>query len=151
MCVSGADAPEDPYAHETAAQYVFGRLVREGRQAELLSLPETFNTELHAWLLRQACSRTCSLRLLAALFCMHAIYLIQSAPSKPADCHALQCDCEVYQLIMLLETPALELASGGPLALTHQLRGRWLSTHSCRDNLLRISCCSQAMGMFMKF
>ncbi|BDA43944.1 Nuclear pore complex protein NUP133 [Coccomyxa sp. Obi] len=48
-----ANAPEDPYAHETAAQYVFGRLVREGRQAELLSLPEAFSDELHAWLLRQ--------------------------------------------------------------------------------------------------
>lgn len=53
-CVPRADAPEDLYAHETAAQYVFGRLVKEGRQAELLSLPETFSNELHAWLLRQA-------------------------------------------------------------------------------------------------
>jgi len=48
-----ADAGEDLYAGETAAQYVFGRLAREGRHSELLSLPDAFNQDLHAWLLAQ--------------------------------------------------------------------------------------------------
>lgn len=32
------------------APYVFGRLLREGRQAELLDLPLQFDDALHAWL-----------------------------------------------------------------------------------------------------
>lgn len=48
-----ADAAEDLYAGETTAQYVFGRLAREGRHSELLSLPDPFNQDLHTWLLAQ--------------------------------------------------------------------------------------------------
>lgn len=44
----------DAYTGETTAQYVFRRLTSEGRQSELLNLPDLFNAELHAWLLRQA-------------------------------------------------------------------------------------------------
>jgi len=36
------------------AQYVFRRLTIECRQSELLDLPDAFNADLHAWLLRQA-------------------------------------------------------------------------------------------------
>ena len=49
-----AGSLEDAYTGETTAQYVFRRLTSEGRQPELLTLPEIFNAELHAWLLRQA-------------------------------------------------------------------------------------------------
>lgn len=44
---------EDAYSGENTAQYVFRRFTRGGRQAELLSLPEAFNAQLHSWLLRQ--------------------------------------------------------------------------------------------------
>ncbi len=46
----------DAYTGETTAQYVFRRLTSEGRLSELLNLPDVFNAELHAWLLRQATS-----------------------------------------------------------------------------------------------
>jgi len=48
-------AATDLYHNESMAQYVFGRLVSEQRYAELLSLPDTFNADLHEWLLKQAC------------------------------------------------------------------------------------------------
>ena len=44
---------QDAYSGETMAQYVFRRLSSEGRQAELLTLPDTFSADLHSWLLQQ--------------------------------------------------------------------------------------------------
>ena len=48
-----AGALQDAYSGETAAQYVFRRLSSEGRQAELLNLPDAFSADLHSWLLQQ--------------------------------------------------------------------------------------------------
>lgn len=42
------------------AQYVFGRLLRSGRYAELLSLPDAFNEQLLAWLLAQVGRPACT-------------------------------------------------------------------------------------------
>jgi hypothetical protein len=64
---------EDAYTRETMAQYVFRRFVSEGRQAELLKLPPAFNSDLHAWLVRQACAALSPLHLwpcLSACKCM---------------------------------------------------------------------------------
>lgn len=36
------------------AEYAFGRLLAANRRAELLGLPDGFNADLAAWLLRQA-------------------------------------------------------------------------------------------------
>lgn len=44
---------QDAYSGETTAQYVFRRLSSEGRQAELLNLPDAFNADLYSWLLQQ--------------------------------------------------------------------------------------------------
>ena len=44
---------QDAYSGETMAQYVFRRLSSEGRQAELLNLPDAFSADLHSWLLQQ--------------------------------------------------------------------------------------------------
>ena len=44
---------QDACSGETMAQYVFRRLCSEGRQAELLNLPDAFSADLHSWLLQQ--------------------------------------------------------------------------------------------------
>ena len=55
--------PDRLYSHMLSLQasdrggsmghYVFGRLRREGRLGELLSLPDDFNADLHSWLQQQ--------------------------------------------------------------------------------------------------
>ena len=40
----------DPFARDSMRTYVFGRLWREGRLAQLLQLPASFNDDLYAWM-----------------------------------------------------------------------------------------------------
>ena len=61
---------QDAYSGETMARYVFRRLSSEGRQAELLNLPDTFSPNLHSWLLQQVLSRLLDLSI--GVICPHS-------------------------------------------------------------------------------
>ena len=63
----GPGLSQNLYGRESAARYVFARLLRDGRHTELLSLPDAFNRDLHAWLLQQV-------RLQRAVEHAHALY-----------------------------------------------------------------------------